>query len=322
MSAVVKVKPISARRVYVVCPGDLVTGGPELLHQLVDALRKEGREAFIVYHPFRPGWRTAEPYRRYDCEIATNVPDEEDCAVVVPEVHTPVLNDFRRTQHVIWWLSVDYYLGTASLQGWQTRMRRWFTADIPSPATTVHLFQSHYARDFVRRRFGAQGFMLSDYIAPDYFAQGTGQPRRNAVAFNPKKGYAFTRRFMRRCGDIEFVPLQGMTRLGMRDALDACTVYIDFGPHPGKDRIPREAALRGAVVIVGRYGSANHEDIPIDDRYKIAVEDHALDRLGQEVRAVFADYPHHHAAQEPYRQAIAAEPGAFRRDVRRAFGWD
>lgn len=46
-------------------------------------------------------------------------------------------------------------------------------------------------------------------------------------------------------------------------------VYIDFGPHPGMDRIPREAALAGCIVITNKNGAANYDkDVPIPPQYK------------------------------------------------------
>ena len=45
--------------------------------------------------------------------------------------------------------------------------------------------------------------------------------------------------------------------------------YIDFGPHPGMDRLPREAALAGCIVITNREGAAAHdEDVPLPPEYK------------------------------------------------------
>ena len=122
----------------------------------------------------------------------------------------------------------------------------------PQPALQAHLFQSAYAREYVQQQFKVGGAMLSDYLAPEYFSAPLAGTRRNAVAFNPRKGYRYTARLIQACPDIEFVRLEGMTRQQLRETLDSCCVYIDFGVHPGKDRIPREAAVRGAVVIVGR----------------------------------------------------------------------
>lgn len=47
--------------------------------------------------------------------------------------------------------------------------------------------------------------------------------------------------------------------------------YIDFGPHPGMDRLPREAALAGCVVITNREGAANFDDdVPLPSEFKFA----------------------------------------------------
>ncbi|MCX7738527.1 MAG: hypothetical protein N2Z80_03840 [Hydrogenothermaceae bacterium] len=56
----------------------------------------------------------------------------------------------------------------------------------------------------------------------------------------------------------------------MIDILKKAKVYIDFGNHTGKDRIPREAAMLECCVITGRRGIAKYrEDVPIPENYKI-----------------------------------------------------
>ncbi|WP_157035349.1 hypothetical protein [Psychromonas ingrahamii] len=41
------------KKVFVICPGNIVTGGPELLHQFVQALNVSGADAKIIYYPFK-----------------------------------------------------------------------------------------------------------------------------------------------------------------------------------------------------------------------------------------------------------------------------
>lgn len=312
---------VDQRRIYVLCPAHLVTGGPELLHQLVSALRAQGRQAFICYVPLGQPAETPEPYVRYSCPVSTEVPDEPDVAVVVPEVFTRALYAYRRAQHVIWWLSVDYYRGVLGTPAWKMILRRFITSDIPDPARTTHLCQSAYALDFVTRRFHVDGVVLSDYLASDFLEPTPERPRRDAVAFNPSKGYAFTRRLMKANPGVEFVPLKGMTRTEMRTALDTCKMYIDFGRHPGRDRIPREAAMRGAVVVVGRRGSARfYEDVPLDGCYKIEPDRHAVREVGSLMRKIFEDFPAHHVAQQGYRDAILGQQALFHERVRSIFG--
>ncbi|MDP3761264.1 MAG: hypothetical protein Q8R01_12195 [Ramlibacter sp.] len=315
-------RPITEDRIFVLCPNNLVTGGSELLHQLVDALVSEGRRAFIAYTPLGAAWATPAEYQRYRCPVASQVPDEPGAAVVVPEVSTSMLSGFRRARHVIWWLSVDNYRGALGTPaGWKFMLRRVLFSDIPAPRAAAHLFQSAYAREYVQRRFKVGGAMLSDYLAPEYFSAPRAGSRRNAVAFNPKKGYGYTARLIQACPDIEFVRLEGMTRQQLRDALDSCSVYIDFGVHPGKDRIPREAAVRGAVVIVARSGAAKSpEDVRLEDCYKFAPSSSSLAAVARLIRDVFENYGRHHEAQAAYRRAIAGEAELFRRQVRHVFG--
>lgn len=315
-------KPLTEKRIFVLCPGGLVTGGPELLHQLVNALVAAGRDAYIAYTPLDQAWSTPPEYARYGCPVAQHVPDEPDTAVIVPEVATFLLFGFRRARHAIWWLSVDNYSGAAGTPaGWNIIFRRIFNTDIPSPSATTHLFQSAYARDYVQGRFKVGGAMLSDYLAADYFSEPPRGPRRNVVVYNPKKGYAETARLIRASPDIEFSKLEGMTRHQLRGALDSARVYIDLGVHPGKDRIPREAAMRGAVVVVARRGAARYfEDVPLDDAYKVRCGRLSVPRIRRLIKDIFVNFERHQAAQEPYRRAIAAEPAEFRRQVQAVFG--
>jgi disulfide oxidoreductase YuzD len=53
----------------------------------------------------------------------------------------------------------------------------------------------------------------------------------------------------------------------MRDFGRLAKIYIDFGHHPGKDRIPREMAACGCIVITGNEGtSASDVDVPVGPR--------------------------------------------------------
>ncbi len=36
-------------------------------------------------------------------------------------------------------------------------------------------------------------------------------------------------------------------------------LYIDFGYHPGKERMPREACLLDCCLIIGKDGSAKYK---------------------------------------------------------------
>ncbi|WP_159807594.1 hypothetical protein [Cellulomonas citrea] len=311
-------------RAVVLCPAGAVTGGPEALHQLVHTARALGEDAEIVY--LGDGDRTAvpEPYRHYDVRIGTQVPDEPGIVVVAPEIFAFRLLTLQRAVPALWWLSVDWF--DRHNDGYQ---RQYGTPLKPLDVLygrpgVLHLAQSQYALDTVRAR-GGDPIMLSDYLHTSLRAElvdaQVGE-RADAVAYNPAKGMDTTRRLMDLAPDLTWVPLAGMTHAELARALGGVKAYVDFGEHPGRDRIPREAALAGACVVVGRRGSAvNDVDVPIPQEYKVdPAEGPAADRRTVALlRDVLADHTTHAARFASYRRWIEDQEAAFADETRGVF---
>jgi hypothetical protein len=187
----------------------------------------------------------------------------------------------------------------------------------------IHLAQSEYARRFLHGHGLHRIGMLTDYLRDDFLEQaaagGRGRERGRRVAYNPKKGIEVTRALIERAaGRFEFVPIQNMTPRQVVELLCSSAIYIDFGPHPGRDRIPREAAACGCAVLTGRRGAAaNDVDLPLPDEFKIdegrsdfaetalAAMERLLDPPAEVVRAFDA-----------YRAVILDQKRLFRDEVR------
>lgn len=313
-----------ADAIYVFCPGGTQTGGPELLHQLVHTLRQIGKEAYIAYYPLDKAWETPAAYQRYQCPQATTIPDARNIVVIAPEVMPQLLNSFNTAIRVIWWLSVDNYRG--NFDTW-VHFKKWAKKSLVDGfkfrPEILHVCQSEYARQFIRRRFQVEGQMLSDFLAEEYWQESpnTVAGRRNMVVYNPLKGARFTQKVKAALPDVQWLALENMTRAQVREALESAKVYIDFGTHPGKDRIPREAAMSGCVVIVGLRGSARFEaDIAIAGDYKYEVGRQSVAAIAERIRQVMGDYDRHYQAQRGYRQSIQAEPELFKQQVASLFG--
>lgn len=121
----------------------------------------------------------------------------------------------------------------------------------------LHICQSEYARQFIKQRFHVERKMLTDFLAAEYWHESsTDVSRKNIVVYNPLKGSRFTAKVKKALPDAEWLALEKRARSQVRQALESAKVYIDFGTHPRKDRIPREAAMNGCVIIVGLRGSA------------------------------------------------------------------
>lgn len=97
-------------------------------------------------------------------------------------------------------------------------------------------------------------------------------------------------------------------------------VYIDFGHHPGKDRIPREAAMRKCVVIASTFGSCgNNVDVPLLSEFKIDAVDSNIQAISDKIRFVFENYESQLHKQDFYRQTILNEHALFQNQVKTTF---
>ena len=93
--------------------------------------------------------------------------------------------------------------------------------------------------------------------------------------------------------DLGFVPRQGLNHAAMRAILGCAKLYIDFGHHPGKDRMPREAARAGCCILTSRSGSAQYQaDMPIPDDYKFDACEKQIPAIGEMIKSIF-QFPRH-----------------------------
>ena len=298
-------------KVFILCPAGAVSGGPEALHQLGGALRARGVAAAMVYYPSGPHVVPAA-YQHYGVEVSPGVADDAACVVVIPEVVTSLAWRFPRARKAIWWLSVDNYFKWREVNPGPSVLER--------RADFMHLCQSDYASDFLARRGVGPRLMLTDFLTEEVFSAGPAAGRLAVVAFNPKKAPETTQRLMAAGNGRVWLPLEGLDKASLAELLRQVRVYADFGPHPGRDRIPREAALCGAVVVTGRRGAAAFaSDVPIPERFRLDEAGSDFDaralRLIDELVRSDAAFLQAWEQQAGYRRWIEGDREGFGREV-------
>ena len=306
--------------VIVLAPSGVTTGGPELLHQLVHEIRELGGEAAIYYLP-DPAAATPDRYLEYKIAVRRSLKLNRSDCLVAPETMLKDIPLFTPAKKLIWWLSYDFF-ESQSASRHRRRLANYFRKARVQLLTQLgagHLFQSYYAcHRLSEQRIG--GTMLSDYLSSGPPPSSAVSERRDVVLYNPKKGMEITERLIQLNPEIVFLPLVNMSKAEIESHMQTAKLYIDFGNHPGKDRLPREAAVNGAVVVVGKRGSAAfHGDVGLPDRYKLDVDDNLWAEFGHLVRTIFSEFETHHSAQNPLRQQIAEERTIFHQQVRTTF---
>lgn len=324
----------SNTKVYVACPPNAATGGPELLHQIVHELRKLGVDARMLYYGYKQGEPVIHPaYVKYETPYDFAAEDNHENILIVPEVNTVILRDYRHIQKVIWWLSVDnYYVVTPPQRRVEKirdviRIRLGLKRDerpyrFEQKPRVKHLVQSEYARQHLLSMGVEDIAFLGDYLNPHFLEQqreNANQKKKDVVIYNPLKGIEVTNKIKAAAQDIEFIPIQNMTREQVADLLATAKVYIDFGNHPGKDRIPREAAFSGCCVITNKRGSAKyHADVPIPEEFKFEDEED-VEKVVTKIRECFRDYQAQSEKFAQYREIIGAERSRFMADLKSIF---
>lgn len=314
------------KKVYICCPGDSITGGPELLHQFCEALGENGVDASMVYYPFDVDFALPKQYLHYNVSVANfRDIDKGEKIVIIPEVETKMISLFTNSTICVWWMSVDNYFAYKKYPLFVQRyighprsvllQRR---LPIFAMKKYLHLSQSEYSTLFLKSK-GIASEPLSDYLNAAHLNDVNGSvERENIICYNPKKGVVKTNQLISSFPGYKFVPIQNMSAAQVRELLEKSKVYIDFGPHPGKDRFPREAVMAGSCIITGIRGSAeNSVDVAIPKKYKI--DESAKDftaKFGAVVDEIFSNYEASYADFENYKLKISREYDEFKLQVK------
>ncbi len=319
------------RRVAILCPVGM-TGGPEALHQLSYVLNAIGVRSSMVYvgpenavelqthrivcrRPQAP--RPMAYYGEYDPQVSAEIPLDAQTLVVLPEAYAARHGGFPNARVAIWWLSVDNAF-SAQLPLGEPAVRE---AIARAPHVT-HLYQSVYAREFLRDAGAVQLHALGDHTSA-LFARQTieAPPPEPFCTYNGAKGAELAQTFFAGQPDLQAIALKGFSKPQLRDLFRSRLLYVDFGHQPGRDRMPREAAASGGLIFVRRHGAgAHYDDFAIPDFFKFDLDDVTSGSLAERLAQVVAAPATYWSQQAAFRMSIAWEKATFTQQVMRLFG--
>lgn len=318
------------KKILVVCVANMTTGGPEALHHLVHCMRQIGLPAHICYEPFEHAFEVPEPYRNFDISVST-YDDASENLIIFPELYPMEALRVKHADAAIWWLSLDNFLERRHTSAFHDKIRYFKRAvqgrkpfgGMKSLRHLIHFTQSHYAGEYLKQ-LGIPYYELFEPINARFLDPqlNTGVSNRiDEVIFNPAKGMAVTQRLINANPGVTFTPLQGFNRIQLTEKFQTAKVYIDFGHHPGRDRLPREAAIHGCCIMTGQLGAAKNDiDIPIPDFYKIdQKEANFIDQFNSRLQDIFDNFENHHLAFSSYRNRILSESEIFQNHIKNIF---
>ena len=334
-------------KIYIHTPAGSVTGGPELLHQLADLLNNNGRNAFIVYYGTKDHI-IPKDYQLYNIKVSDYIEDNNHNIEIFPEVQgEEILQNSRSTQKFLWWLSVynffhnewdlhnirlrdifkfNFNLGLFYLKD-RIKCSIYYKRNFFKGKRTLALiskYDSGYQAEYIRNFLSKTGFKniypLSDFINDQYFEDNFSCKKKDIVLYNPKKGFEFTKKLIEAAPNLSWIPLENLNRTELINLIRSAKLYIDFGNHPGKDRLPRECALSGCCVITGKRGSAAFfEDVPIKSKYKFDQTKKSTEIIIKRIKWILSNYEQAILDFNDYKNKIKLEKEEFMKQVFQLF---
>lgn len=314
------------KKILIACPAGAVTGGPEALHQLCAHMNSLGLPAYMCYLPFDQLASAPKPYERYNTQAA-RYEDAPGNLIIFPEVDPMLALKVKHAQAALWWLSLENFLERRHVSPLYDKiryMKRVIQGRRPlggarALRNLLHFSQTEHSSQYLQS-CGIKPIPLIDSINEDFLTHrylDRIDHKQDLILFNPTKGWSVTQTLIEAFPQWQFVPLRGLSRDQLSEKLYAAKLYIDFGHHPGRDRMPREAAMHGCCLITGRLGSASNAiDLPIPDQYKLdSSSSQFIMQFGAITSQVLNEFPNHYLAFNPYRQWLLNEPITFKKQI-------
>lgn len=280
------------KEIQILIPGGGFYGGIESLHQLAHLINKIKYPVSVVYVPkyqnfSKTNFILNKNLKNYKIRIKNKIIDNKNVLVIVPETFTGYLSKIYNAKKCIYWLSIDNYLfkkkKDASILNIFINfissikfLSKYLSLDLYLPQLTYdrikrdkifNLCQSRYAFDYLKKNNMKNLNMIIDYIPIRNFKK---YKKKIDIILNSNKGYQFNELFKKQYNNILNIQyLKNLNLVQTQKVIAKSKLFIDFGNHPGRDRIPRETVIQKTNLFVMNRGSANYyQDVPISKYYK------------------------------------------------------
>lgn len=325
-------------KIYILCPANLSTGGPEELHQLGSQLNKIGKKAFMLYDQYDADKNNSpvhDNYKKYNVPFCCEIENSKENIVIFPETSTYKLWDkeFSETQKIVWWLSVVFYLRTLENTKQRFEKKKFyfikkFFRNYPIPTikklqnpNIYHIAHSYYSLDFLKKNDISVIGQISGYMDELFHLDNNWRSeKQNIIIYNAVKNGEFLKKIRDKTPHLNWIGLQDMTLEEIVKWMMKAKVYIDFGFHPGREKMPREAVLLNCCLIAGKQGSAKYkEDMPISEEYHFEDTEENIPQIVAKIEACLHNFDEKIKDFETYKALISNEKKLFEESVNFVF---
>ena len=306
------------------------SGGPEGLHQLCYELINLGESAHMIYYDSSRD-RIQKEYKDKICGrynqyegVTSFTPnyisdiDTEDSLIVLPEICT--INHIKKFKKAkVLFLRLSNNTKETAGDPWNYDslydpvFKTCYTAC--DPFLIFNMIKNSKSYD-MEKVFALRPNINFSYLTSEKELDDLKSKRKNVVMYNPARGIEHFYKIIEESKnidldiDIEFIPLQGMNQIELRSVMDTSKLYIELGHIPGPDRLPRECASRGSVILLGKRGSGlDWDDFPIEEKidYNQSNNTFNYESICYSIVDMIKNYDYYYEKQKSFREILRNE---------------
>lgn len=354
-----KIKINNKTIIYILAPSKQSTGGPECLHQLGHYLKKtfQIKNVYMVYLPLYDTQPIHEDYKNYKLKFLNQIEDNENNILIIPEKYEMLKFslDFKKIKKIIWWLSLDNYFAFKFNADYSKILRSLikiplkfififnkitryrfgfftyhdylkafykifnFKKQKDVSQASFHLAQSFYTYSFLKKKF-KNVRLLYDYQSPKKLKSINYKmtEKKNLICYSHKSN-VFINLIKSKC-NAKFIELKNFSSKDIVKIFKKTKIYVDFGYHPGKDRMPREAVLFGNCIISNLKGSSkNNIDIPISREFKFSEKYSNIKKIVKKINLIFLNHKKELKKFDKYKKIVLNEEKKFKSQLLKIF---
>lgn len=323
---------------YIVCPANYASGGPEDLHQMGLALMQSGKKVFMHYLNYDVEKNSSpvhKEYEHYQIPYTFSIENSSQNIMIFPETFSIFIweKKYSKIQKIIWWLSVSNFF--TSLKAWEENFKenppklkhrllgriKLPTIENVKKAKIHHLAHSYFSVDFLQKNKIETIGKISGYME-DMFLTGKSyvSQKKDIVTYNAVKNKDFLDKIRNLTPEINWLPMINMTLDEVADCMISAKVYVDFGHHPGREKMPREACLLDCCLIIGKEGSAFFkQDVPIKDEYHFDKTEENIPLIIEKIKDCIANYDSKIKDFADYKHDLLQEKIIFQKNINEIF---
>lgn len=329
----------------------------ELAYILKNKFKKK---VYIHYYPRSAENPVHKNYKYFKIPFKNKIDDLKKNILIIPEFYKCIetSTNYNNIQKGIWWLSVDFFLYHRFVHKNHSILRSLIKTPykliyvfnkltsfyfgnislfkylkfiyLKNPLSNVFRFKnvktnfshSNYQFQTLKKK-GIKSQYLSDRINNEYFKASrkiTLKTKKNIICYNPRKSSIFFEKFIKLNSDLKFIPLINLNLRQLISVLSKSKIYMDFGFHPGQDRLPREAAILKNCIVTNREGSASiYKDLPIADEFKFNEKKESLSKMRNKIELIFKTFPKEINKFNFYRSVLNAQEKKFIKQISNIF---